>query len=385
VVLRGQVLSNTDVQAPPGKDGIDGMLNGLFAYGTTTYDRIAYQAELDKIAADASAGSSFSLSVLAKDVDRGIALLADDELHPALPAAAFAIVKQQTIGELTGAVQGPDFKAHQALAAALYPIGDPARRNATPATAAAITLDDVKAYYAATFRPDLTTIVAVGDITPEHARAAIEKSFGAWTASGPKPSVFPPAIPRNRASQTVIPATGRIQSDVTLAQTLPLTYNDADYPVLQLGNAALSGGFGSILYHDVRELHGYAYSVDTSFAAGHNRSTFNVNYGSDPKNAAPALKLITADIIAMQKTPLAADRLIRAKALLLGELPVRSESFDGVANTLLNYALTDRPLDSDRRYARAEFAATGDAVRAAMAKWVKPNAFARVTLVPAGP
>ncbi len=62
----------------------------------------------------------------------------------------------------------------------------------------------------------------------------------------------------------MIPATGRIQADVTLAQTLPLTYNDPDYPVLQLANAALSGGFGSLLYHDVREVHGYAYTVDTS-------------------------------------------------------------------------------------------------------------------------
>ncbi len=63
---------------------------------------------------------------------------------------------------------------------------------------------------------------------------------------------------------------------------------------------------------------------------------------------------------------------------------MRSESFDGVAGTLLAYSVTGRPLDTDRRYARAEFAASGDAVRAAMAKWVRPDAFARVMQVPAG-
>jgi zinc protease len=385
VVLRGQIRNNADVQTPPGKDGVDSILSSLFEYGTTTYDRLAYQAELDKIAADASAGSAFSLDVLSKDFDRGVALLADDELHPALPADAFAIVKQQTIGELTGAVQGPDFKSHRALANALYPAGDPARRTATPETVGTVTLDDVKAYYASTFRPDLTTIVAVGDVTPEHARAAIEASFGAWTATGPAPDVYPPAIPRNVPSQASIPATGRIQSDVTLAQTLPLTYNDAQYPVLQVANAALSGGFGSLLYHDVREIHGYAYSVESSFAGGHNRSTFTVNYGAYPQNALLAQQLIVHDLTALQKNRLPADRLIRAKALLLGELPVHSESFDGVAGALLTYSVTGRPLDTDRRYARAEFGASADSVRAAMAKWVRPDAFARVTVGPAGP
>jgi zinc protease len=385
VVLRGEIRNNADVQAPPGQDGVDQILNGLFEFGTTTYDRLAYQAELDKIAADVSAGAGFSLNVLSKNFDRGVALLADDELHPALPENAFAIVKQQLVGMLTGAVQGPDFKAHQALASALYPTGDPARRSATPETASSVTLADVKAYYAATYRPDLTTIVAVGDITPEHARAAIESAFGAWKATGAPPNVYPPAIPRNAPSHASIPATGRIQADVTLAQTLPLTYNDADYPVLQLANAALSGGFGSLLYHDVREVHGYAYSVDTSVSGGHNRSTFTVNYGAYPQNAQRAQELIVHDLVALQKTPLASDRLIRAKALLLGQLPVRSESFDGVAGTLLTYSVTDRPLDSDRRYAAAELAASSDAVRAVMAKWVRPDGFARVTLLPAGP
>ena len=385
VVVRGEIRNNPDVQAPAGKDGVDQILGGLFEYGTASYDRIAYQTELDKIAADVSAGTAFSLNVLAQNFDRGMALLADDELHPALPADAFAIVKQQTVGQLTGAVQGPDFKAQRALAYALYPAGDPARRETTPETAGNVTLDDVKNYYAASFRPDLTTIVVVGDVTPEHARAAVQSAFGAWNATGPTPDVYPPAIPRNAPSQVLIPATGRIQSDVTLAQTLPLTYNDPDYPVLQLANAALSGGFGSLLYHDVREVHGYAYTVSTSVAGGHNRSTFRVNFGAYPQNTARAKRLIVTDLTALQKKNLPADRLVRAKALLIGQLPVRSESYDGVAGALLAYSVTGRPLDSDRRYAQAELAATADAVRAAMAKWIRPQGFASVTQGPAGP
>jgi zinc protease len=385
VIVRGELRNNPDVQTPPGKDGVSEIADALFSYGTTTYDRLAYQAEVDKIAADVNAGTAFGLNVQAKNFDRGMELLADNELHPAFPADAFAIVKQQTAGELQGEVETPDYKSRVALADALYPAGDPARRFATPASVAGLTLDDVKAYYQSAYRPDLATIVVVGDVTPERARAAVDHGFGAWAASGPPPVVYPPAVPRSAAAHVTIPATGRIQADVTLAQTLPLSYLDADYPVLQLANAALSGGFGSLLYHDVREVHGYAYSVDSTVGGGHNRSTFTVNFGSYPQNAASAEKLIVSDLIAVQRKALPADRLIRAKALVIGELPVRQESFDGVATQLLQYSLTGRPLDTDRLSARAQFAATGEQVRAALAKWIRPNAFARVMLVPAKP
>ncbi|HEY0393690.1 MAG TPA: pitrilysin family protein [Candidatus Elarobacter sp.] len=384
-VVRGEILNSAGLQEPAGKEGIGQIVDGLFSYGTQTYDRIAYQTELDKIAASVSAGRTFGVDVLSKDFDRGVELLADDELHPAFPQAAFDIVKQQTVGSLTGTVKSPDYKAQRALAEALYPAGDPARRTATPASAGAVTLADVKSYYATAYRPDLATVVVVGEITPEHARAAVEKSFGAWKADGPTPNVFPPAVAPNKAKQASVPATGRIQAQVTLGETLPLSYGDPDYPLLRLANTVLSGGFyASLLYHDLRELHGYAYSVDSSFAAGKNRSTFRVTYGADPRNVARAAKLVVDDLTSLQRKPLPADGLTRAKALMLGELPVAKESYEGLAGQLIAYGSTGRPLDEDRIEAAAALAATPERVRAAVAKWIRPQDLVRVVIGPAG-
>ena len=72
------------------------MLGELFSYGTTSLDRLAFQKALDDIAATETAGYDFSVRVLKPDFSRGVELLADNVLHPALPADAFAIVKQQT-------------------------------------------------------------------------------------------------------------------------------------------------------------------------------------------------------------------------------------------------------------------------------------------------
>ncbi len=385
VVVRGQILNNPGVQDPPGKDGIGDVVGGLFSYGTTTYDRIAYQTELDKIAASVSAGSSFGLDVLTQNFDRGLQLLADDELHPAFPQNAFDIVKSQTVGSLTGSVKSPGYKAARVLAAALYPAGDPAQRSATPATVSSVTYGDVKTYYSRAYRPDLTTIVVVGDITADAARAGVEKYFGEWKAEGPTPDVFPPPVPPNKPGQAMIPATGRVQSAVTLAETIPMSYMDADFPLLQLANTALSGGFyASLLFHDLREVHGYVYTVRSAVSGGRNRSTFTVNYGADPQNVARAERLVTDDLTALQRKPLTADRLTRAKALVIGELPVRQESYEGLAGQLLAYATTSRPLDQDRISARAQLAASPERVRAAFAKWIRPTGFVRVVEAPVG-
>ncbi len=78
----------SDLETPPGEEGVGQILDGLFSYGTKTLDRLAFQKALDDIAANESAGFSFAVDVLKEHFSRGVELLADNELHPALPAKA---------------------------------------------------------------------------------------------------------------------------------------------------------------------------------------------------------------------------------------------------------------------------------------------------------
>ena len=72
------------------------VLDDLFSYGTTSLDRVQFQKALDDIAADESAGTSFSLHVLSSHFDDGMRLLAANLLEPALPQTAFDTVREQT-------------------------------------------------------------------------------------------------------------------------------------------------------------------------------------------------------------------------------------------------------------------------------------------------
>src|SRR5207342_2681530 len=104
VTLLGNVRHEAGLQEAPGKEGVSDVLDELFSYGTTTLDRLAFQKALDDIAANESAGHDFSLRVPKSDFARGIELLADNLLHPALPAQAFDIIRQQTAEYLEGQI-----------------------------------------------------------------------------------------------------------------------------------------------------------------------------------------------------------------------------------------------------------------------------------------
>ncbi|HQT26495.1 MAG TPA: insulinase family protein, partial [Burkholderiales bacterium] len=95
VSVYGHIDNHPDLEEPPKKEGVAKVLEKLFSFGTQMHDRIAFQKALDDIAADESAGTDFSLQVLKGDFEKGIGLLAENELHPALPEAAFEVVRRQ--------------------------------------------------------------------------------------------------------------------------------------------------------------------------------------------------------------------------------------------------------------------------------------------------
>ncbi len=384
ITVQGNVRNDPQMEAAPGKDGVSDVLEDLFSYGTKSLDRLAFQKALDDIAAEESGGSSFSLEVLKPDFSRGVQLLADNELNPELPDEAFKVIKPQTAQYLAGRMKSPGFQTERALYKALFPANDPALREATPQTVSSLTLDDVKQYYAKTFRPDLTTIVVIGNITPAEAKSAVEKSFGGWTASGIKPDVDLPRVPANKASAANIPDPSQLQDSVDLSETVGITRFDRDYYPLQLGNHVLGGGFyATRLYHDLRQVNGYVYSVDVSMSADKTRTVYTVSYACDPKNVSKARELIRRDLVAMQRENVTDAELQQAKALLLRQIPLAESSESGVARGLLARAQIGLPLDEPIRGAELYFSMTADQVKAAFAKWIRPDEFVQIIRGPA--
>ena len=303
VTLQGSIKTQNQLEMPVGKDGVADILEGLFSYGSKTLDRVAFQKALDDIGASESAGASFGLKVLSQDFKRGVQLLADNELHPALPEDAFKIVQQQTAELTAGELQTPSYRVDRALLRALLPANDPLLRETTPKTVNGIQYADVLKFYQNTFRPDLTTIVVIGDITPEDARVVIDQYFSGWKANGPKPDVVLPPVPANKANAVNVPDSSRVQDEVELAEQLEMNRFSPDYFALQVGNHVLGGGFyATRLYRSLRQQAGLVYTVEDSLDAGETRAIYSISYGCDPKNVSKARAMVERELVDMQKT-----------------------------------------------------------------------------------
>jgi zinc protease len=384
ITVLGNVRHEPRLETPARQDGVAEVLTELFSYGTTTRDRLAFQEALDDIAANETAGYDFSVRVLKADLSRGVELLADNVLRPALPPEAFEVVKRETADFIAGRAQSPGYRAERALKNGLLPANDPALREATADTVSALTLADVSRYHAATFRPDLTTIVVIGDVTATEATAIVAKWFGEWRTAGPKPELDLPRVSANPSAESSVPDQGAVQASVVLAEQLGVTRSDPDYYALQLGNHVLGGGFyATRLYHDLRQEAGLVYTVDDSLASTKTRSLYTIQYGCDPENVVKARDIIRRDLRAMQADRVTSQELHQAKSLLLRQMLLRESSEDAVAGGLLARAQADLALDEPVRAAKIYAAMTADQIRKAFAKWIRPDGFVQVVRGPA--
>ncbi len=380
ISIYGRIKNNPDLQTPKNKDGESGVLSQLFDYGSKTLNRVEFQKALDDIGASEDAGTGFSLEVLSNHFDRGAELLADNLLNPGLPEQAFNVIRMQTSQTVAGELKSPDYLTGRAVRTALLPEGDPSLRQTTPETVKSVSLDDVKDYYQKVYRPDMTTIVVIGNVNPDSAKYVIEKYFGNWKASGPKPNTEFSPVPPNKPSVAAVPDKSRVQDKVTLAETLSLDRSNPDYYALELGNHVLGGSFyATRLYKDLRENSGLVYYVSSSFGIGKTRSTYSVNYGCDPPNVSKARTIIVRDLKQMQNSAVTTHELEQAKAMMLREIPLSESSISSIAGGLLSRSLNDLPLDEPTLAAKKYLALTSGEIQAAYKKWLRPDDMIQVT------
>ncbi|HUN27353.1 MAG TPA: pitrilysin family protein [Steroidobacteraceae bacterium] len=380
VSVFGHVRSRAELETPRGEDGVDGLLGELFSFGTEHLDRLAYQRALDAIGAEERGGVDFEVQALTPNFDRAVALLADDELHPALPQRALQIVQGELVRVVAARNHSPGFLLRRSLDGALFPATDPSLREATPDSLRSLTSEDVRTYYRRVFRPDMTTIVVIGDVTPERAEAVISRYFGAWSASGPEPDTSLPAAPPNRASVINVPDATRVQDNVVLAEDLGVTRSSPDFYALNLGSAVLGGGFYSTrLSVELRKNLGLVYSVGSDLDSGRTRSVYLVFYACDPQNVTKAAGIVVKELRSMQDAPASAAELLRVKSLLLNEIPLQEASVDEIAAGFLERRDLDLPLDEPERAAERYISLSAQDVQAAFRKWIRPGDLVRAS------
>ncbi len=381
VFVFGRVRTSPALAEPAGKTGVASVLAALFAYGTRTQDRTAFQRAQDDAQSQVSAGTDFDLQTTSREFGRGVALLAQNELGPRFDQPTFELARRRAIDGLQTALNSTGTVVARRTAALMLPPGDPELREPTVAELQALTLDDVRAYYAKTVRPDLSTVVVVGNVTPQAAKAAVEREFGAWHAAGEPPPTELPALPPNRAGEVRLPLPIG-QDTVTFQQILPLGRSSPDLYPLLLGNAILGGGSigpeQSRLFRDLRQNAGLVYTVASQLQPRRSRYQLSIQFACLPQNEPRIASLIDAEIARLSTEPVGDFELALAKASIVRQTVIAGASLGAIGGALLDAASQGYPLDQGALDARRFVATDKGAVQRAFAAYVKPDGFVRV-------
>ena len=333
---------------PEGKGGLAVTTANMLDEGAGNRGPLELSRDIDRLGATLKTGAyadyGFAqLTVLKKNLPEAAAIFADVVSKPQMSAVEFKRVHDLWENALRARQSEPTAVAGVVVTRKVYPASHPYAHPAdgTLASAAKVSLDDVKKFYAARWRPDRAKLVVVGDITRAELDAILDKTLGGWKApptQAPQELLGPPA-PLVSKGEPAPPATRRVfvvdrpdapQSVVAVARPGVSAF-DEESAVLTRVNAALGGSFTSRLNQDLREEHGWSYGAHSRFSFTRMRGVFVAQAAVHTEHTGDALKAMLADVSAMAKGGLTDDEVERTKQIARADLVEAFETVQAAA------------------------------------------------------
>jgi predicted Zn-dependent peptidase len=266
------------------KAGLSNLTGSLLMSGTAARSKDQLDREIDFIGANLSAGSSsMYLSCLTKHLDKGLDLMTDVLYNANFPESEVERIRKQNLSGLQSTKADAGEMATNATLAVNFP-GHPLGEIMTEATLQNITREDLIQYYKATFTPQGSYLVVVGDITRAQTEAMVTRYFSAWQG-GP---VYQSDLGKGQFDKgnrvIFVKKPGAVQSVVYVTFPIDIRAGHKDQLALNVLNGILGGGgFGTRLMQNLREDKAFTYGCYSSLNFTENGSWMSA--GGNFKNA----------------------------------------------------------------------------------------------------
>lgn len=314
------------------------------------------------------------MTARSEELAPALAIMAEVATRPRFAPAELTRARTQAIDNAKLTLSDPGDVASMAAARAVF--GDAAYGaplEGTPTTLAAITPADLSATWRATWRPDRTTLILVGDVTPERARTLATQNFGAWRAPAAGAAVRP-GVPSEPAAPRVVvidmPDAG--QAAVAVARPA-LRRRDAAYYDALVANATLGLGLSSRLGTEIRVKRGLAYGANSSLSARRDGGLAIATTQTKNPSAAEVVGLIVSETKKLGAELASTAELDARKSILTGSFGRNIETTAGIASTLGQYVIQDVPLSTLKDYPTLVTGVSAAAVQAAAARYLDPT------------
>ncbi len=376
----GQLL---DAAAKPGTAT---MLARMMTRGTARRTPAELEKALQSLGARVEASADrerllLSGSTLARNYDATMALVREMLLEPRWDANELALAKAAVAARIVDNKANPQAIATRVTDVIAYGKDSVWGRDilGTPASIAALTMDDLKRSFAG-LSPRTARFRVAGAVTQGQALSALAPLAMAWRTQ-PAPQVAPPAPAQAAAGKLYFYDMPDAKQSLLMFSTPAPARAGADYFPLFATNYILGGGgFASRLTQELREGKGYTYGIRSGLQGWRGQGRWQL---TSPVRANVTLESIALSrkIVGDYATTFSAADLTTTKGYLTKSRAFQFETLSDKLNLLAQIGDYGLPLDYPARETAALDAMTVDQVRALAAKYLAPD---RLTYVVVG-
>jgi predicted Zn-dependent peptidase len=268
------VIPGAATAAAPEQAGLAYLTARMLGEGAGDLDAVKFADTMQSLGAVFGASADrqtfdVELTVLKRNFDKALTLMADAVRRPRLTETDFERVKRLHLEQLEQDLSDPAVFSQRVFARQLFGPDHPyaAPPEGSVATVTSLSLADIKQLYAKALIPRGATLLVSGDLTRDEARTALEKAFGDWSPASAAPTapLTIPPIPSTDALRVfLIDRPDAVQTVIRFATPAPAAADPARAK-LRVLNTLFGGSFTSRLNHNIREEHGYAYGAGSRF------------------------------------------------------------------------------------------------------------------------
>ena len=369
-----QLTIDKDPVLENGTVGLADMMGDMLSAGTTTKTKAQIDEEIDFVGASVSTFSSgFYASSLTKHSDKVLGIASDILLNPAFPQDELDKKKKRAFSSLKSLATNADAIAGRVTSVLKYGKSHPYGEVQMKSDIENITIDACKKYYETYFRPNISYLVIVGDITVEDAKKLTEKYLGTWQkADVPEHKYDMPSATKG-VRVAFVNKPGAVQSVIKVIYPIDYKIGAPDAAAVSVMSNIFGGAFSSYLNANLREDKAYTYGARGGVRADNRVGSFNAGASvrNEVTDSSVTQFLFEMNHIINEK-PSQAD-LDRIKNNMNGGFALSLENDQTIARFALNIERYGLPKDYYQTYLsrlqNVQFADVGAAAR----KYIHPE------------
>ena len=361
-------------------EGLAMLTASALAEGTVDRDGPALADAFERLGTSVESGADWDVATVeftatpSRFAD-AMVLLAEVLMAPRFAEGDVERLKAERLAELLQQRVEPRGLADERFAGVVYASSSRYARpgGGTPASVRALSAAQARSFHEARYSGKTTTLIVVGDVTPEQVHSVVERQLGAW--SRPVRAMREVEAESRSATRAVhiVSKPDAPQSELRVGHVgLPRAHPDFFETVVM--NAVLGGLFSSRINLNLRERHAYTYGAHSGFDWRRAAGPFVVETAVKTEVTDAAVREILMEIDRIRDEVVSDDELDLATRYLAGVFPIRYETTGAVASALTVATVYGLPEDYFSTYRNRITAVTRDDVLRVARAHLHPDA-----------